>query len=69
MDHIKQILICSITLFWENNCYPGGLAHSVTDHSVGLVGASGGVYALLGAHCAAIIIVSIGENMMFEFFL
>lgn len=34
----------------------GGLAHSVTDMNVGLVGASGGVYALLGAHCAAIII-------------
>ncbi|CAL1534822.1 unnamed protein product [Lymnaea stagnalis] len=34
----------------------GGLAHSITDHSVGLVGASGGVYALLGAHVAAIVI-------------
>ncbi|XP_050394389.1 rhomboid-related protein 2 isoform X1 [Patella vulgata] len=33
----------------------GSLAHSCTDHYVGLVGASGGVYALLGAHVAAII--------------
>ncbi|XP_046547424.1 rhomboid-related protein 2-like isoform X3 [Haliotis rubra] len=32
----------------------GSLAHSVTDHSVALVGASGGVYALLGAHLAAV---------------
>ncbi|XP_005093059.1 rhomboid-related protein 2 [Aplysia californica] len=34
----------------------GCLAHSVSDHNVGLVGASGGVYAILGAHVAAIII-------------
>ncbi|PVD22469.1 hypothetical protein C0Q70_18283 [Pomacea canaliculata] len=33
----------------------GSLAHSVTDHAVGLVGASGGVYAILGAHVAAIV--------------
>ncbi|ESP04998.1 hypothetical protein LOTGIDRAFT_230044 [Lottia gigantea] len=33
----------------------GSLAHSMTDHAVSLVGASGGVYALLGAHVAAII--------------
>ncbi|BFZ20276.1 hypothetical protein BsWGS_23315 [Bradybaena similaris] len=34
----------------------GGLAHSISDHNVSLVGASGGVYALLGAHLAAIVI-------------
>ncbi|KAK7094963.1 rhomboid-related protein 2-like [Littorina saxatilis] len=33
----------------------GSLAHSISDHNVGLVGASGGVYALLGAHVAAIV--------------
>ncbi|KAL8608160.1 hypothetical protein ACOMHN_016615 [Nucella lapillus] len=33
----------------------GSLAHSICDHHVGLVGASGGVYALLGAHVAAIV--------------
>ncbi|XP_076454648.1 rhomboid-related protein 2-like [Babylonia areolata] len=33
----------------------GSLAHSICDHYVALVGASGGVYALLGAHVAAII--------------
>ncbi|KAH9500713.1 Rhomboid- protein 2, partial [Bulinus truncatus] len=34
----------------------GSLAHSISDHNVSLVGASGGVYALLGAHVAAIVI-------------
>ncbi|XP_055898545.1 rhomboid-related protein 2-like isoform X2 [Biomphalaria glabrata] len=34
----------------------GGLAHSISDHNVSLVGASGGVYAILGAHVAAIVI-------------
>ena len=37
---------------------PGCLIHSVTDMQVSLVGASGGVYAILGAHVAAIVIVS-----------
>jgi hypothetical protein len=37
----------------------GSLAHSISDHPVGLVGASGGVYAILGAHVAAIVTVSI----------
>ena len=37
---------------------PGCLLHSVTDVHVSLVGASGGVYAILGAHVAAIVIVS-----------
>lgn len=40
----------------------GCLAHSISDHSVGLVGASGGVYAILGAHVAAIVIVSFLEK-------
>ncbi|KAK3781447.1 hypothetical protein RRG08_019072 [Elysia crispata] len=34
----------------------GCLIHSVTDMQVSLVGASGGVYAILGAHVAAIVI-------------
>lgn len=33
----------------------GSLAHSVVDPGVGLVGASGGVYAILGAHLAAVV--------------
>ncbi|XP_062602053.1 rhomboid-related protein 2-like isoform X2 [Saccostrea cucullata] len=33
----------------------GSLAHSVTDHAVSLCGASGGCYALIGAHIAAVI--------------
>jgi hypothetical protein len=36
----------------------GSLAHSVTDHAVSLCGASGGCYALIGAHIASIITVS-----------
>ena len=38
--------------------FVGSLAHSVTDHSVSLCGASGGCYALIGAHIASIITVS-----------
>ncbi|XP_041368691.1 rhomboid-related protein 2-like [Gigantopelta aegis] len=34
----------------------GSMAHSLTDHHVSLVGASGGVYALLGAHIASVIV-------------
>lgn len=34
----------------------GSLAHSVTDYKVGLVGASGGCYALIGAHLASVIL-------------
>lgn len=34
----------------------GSLGHSVTDHSVNLVGASGGCYALIGAHLASVIV-------------
>lgn len=34
----------------------GSLAHSVTDHDVALAGASGGCYALIGAHMASVIV-------------
>lgn len=34
----------------------GSLGHSVTDHNVKLVGASGGCYALIGAHLASVIV-------------
>ncbi|XP_064616287.1 rhomboid-related protein 2-like [Liolophura sinensis] len=33
----------------------GSLAHSLTDHAVDLAGASGGGYALIGAHLAAVV--------------
>ncbi len=36
----------------------GSLAHSVSDPYVALAGASGGCYALIGAHVATIIMVS-----------
>lgn len=36
----------------------GSLAHSVTDYNVNLVGASGGCYALIGAHLASVVVVS-----------
>lgn len=35
----------------------GSLAHSVTDVNVALAGASGGCYALIGAHIASVIVV------------
>lgn len=37
----------------------GSLAHSVTDYNVSLVGASGGCYAIIGAHVASVIVVRI----------
>lgn len=36
----------------------GSLAHSVTDYEINLVGASGGCYAIIGAHLAAVVVVS-----------
>lgn len=39
-------------------CLTGSLAHSVSDPFVALAGASGGCYALIGAHVATIITVS-----------
>lgn len=37
----------------------GSLAHSVTDYGVSLVGASGGCYAIIGAHLASVILVCV----------
>ncbi|XP_060561566.1 rhomboid-related protein 2-like [Ruditapes philippinarum] len=34
----------------------GSLAHSLTDHNVALAGASGGCYALIGAHLASVVV-------------
>lgn len=34
----------------------GSLAHSLTDHHVALAGASGGCYALIGAHLASVVV-------------
>ncbi|WAR31567.1 RHBL2-like protein [Mya arenaria] len=34
----------------------GSLAHSLTDHSIALAGASGGCYALIGAHLASVVV-------------
>ena len=47
-------LILSLILF-----IAGSLAHSLTDHHIALAGASGGCYALIGAHFASIVVVSI----------
>lgn len=44
-----------VALVYLAGVIAGSLAHSISDHHVGLVGASGGVYALLGAHVAAIV--------------
>ena len=41
----------------SNGYLAGSLGHSVTDHSIKLVGASGGCYALIGAHLASVIVV------------
>ena len=38
--------------------FSGSLAHSVSDPFIALAGASGGCYALIGAHVATIITVS-----------
>lgn len=40
------------------SCLSGSLAHSVSDPAVALAGASGGCYALIGAHVATIIMVT-----------
>ncbi|XP_052236328.1 rhomboid-related protein 2-like isoform X2 [Dreissena polymorpha] len=34
----------------------GSLAHSLTDHDIALAGASGGCYALIGAHLASVVV-------------
>lgn len=47
-----------VVLIYLSGVLAGSLATSVTDPSVYLAGASGGVYALITAHVATIIIVS-----------
>jgi membrane associated rhomboid family serine protease len=42
----------------------GSLAHSLTDHNVALAGASGGCYALIGAHLASVVVVSIYRKIL-----
>jgi hypothetical protein len=49
-----DIMPISVILF----VFSGSLAHSVTDFNTLLAGASGGCYAILGAHFAIIIMVS-----------
>ncbi|XP_048776348.2 rhomboid-related protein 2-like [Ostrea edulis] len=44
-----------VLLIYVLGVIAGSLAHSVTDHAVSLCGASGGCYALIGAHIASII--------------
>ncbi|XP_025113858.1 rhomboid-related protein 2-like [Pomacea canaliculata] len=44
---VAIVYLCGVTA--------GSFAHSVVDPWVGLIGASGGVYALLGAHLAAVV--------------
>jgi len=48
-----------VVLIYLSGVLAGSLATSVTDPSVYLAGASGGVYALITAHVATIIIVSV----------
>lgn len=48
-----------VVLIYLSGVLAGSLATSVTDPSVYLAGASGGVYALITAHVATIIIVSL----------
>lgn len=54
-------VIFRLTCSYMLKCSPlisGSLAHSVTDVDVALAGASGGCYALIGAHIASVIVVS-----------
>lgn len=48
-----------VVLIYLSGVLAGSLATSVTDPNVYLAGASGGVYALITAHVATIIIVSL----------
>lgn len=52
-----------INQYTGNKLFVGSLAHSVTDHSVSLCGASGGCYALIGAHIASVITVSFNPQI------
>lgn len=47
-----------VVLIYLSGVFAGSLATSVSDPAVYLAGASGGVYALITAHVATIIIVS-----------
>ena len=53
-----QIISIKFVCAGSNGYLAGSLGHSVTDHSIKLVGASGGCYALIGAHLASVIVVS-----------
>lgn len=50
---------CNLTLYHHRYRVLGSLATSVFDSNVYLVGASGGVYALLAAHLANVLLVRI----------
>lgn len=54
-----------VVLIYLSGVLAGSLATSVTDPSVYLAGASGGVYALITAHVATIIIVSLTKIMIY----
>lgn len=54
-----------VVLIYLSGVLAGSLATSVTDPSVYLAGASGGVYALITAHVATIIIVSLTKIMFY----
>lgn len=53
-----------IVLIYLSGVLAGSLATSVSDPNVYLAGASGGVYALITAHVATIIIVSVFQIMI-----
>lgn len=56
-----------VVLIYLSGVLAGSLATSVTDPSVYLAGASGGVYALITAHVATIIIVSLFKTIFIYF--
>lgn len=55
-----------VVLIYLSGVLAGSLATSVTDPNVYLAGASGGVYALITAHVATIIIVSLFKTIIFS---
>jgi len=56
-----------VVLIYLSGVLAGSLATSVTDPSVYLAGASGGVYALITAHVATIIMVSLFKIIFIYF--
>lgn len=62
----KILLIMSSTCLWCDFCLrclaAGSLAVSVTDMTAPVVGSSGGVYALVSAHLANVVMV-IGKSL------